>query len=282
VSQGSVIGVGVIPSLRVVATGSPWRDGDEPTFSQQWLDVDGHLVARGVERHGRWLMDWPGLGTYHFGPFGDVEVFPQPGADQGALQDSFLRGVLPVVHVAREHEAFHGSAVAVDGRVYAFLANSGTGKSSLALGIASRLGSHWADDTVLLSREGGPAQSLSLPFPPRVDDRAREVLGLQSRDAPRIPQGVTLPVSHVYLLRRDSSLDPGRPVISGVAQSALFAGVLPHAHPFDMGGPTRRRRMVERLLAFSADVRGSEIRFAPSLDALPRLVESVARHLEMG
>jgi len=274
--------VGTIPSLRVVAAGSAWPRGEDPTFTQDWLDVDGRLVARGASHGGRWVMDWPGLGTYLFGPFGDVEVFPCPGADSGALHDSFIRGVLPVVQVAREHEALHGSAIAVDGRVYAFLANSGTGKSSLAFGIASRVGSHWADDTVLLSREAGPPRSLCLPFPPRVDEEVRRALGVHSGDVPRIAHGVTQPIARVYLLRRDSSLDPVHPVISAMPPAALFEGVLANAHPLDMGGPPRRRRMIERLLAFTAGVRGWEIRFAPSLEALPLLVDTVQRHLDEG
>ena len=281
-APGSVIGAAAIPSLRVLATGSAWPAGEELHVGQQWLDVDGRLVARGGVRQGRWLMDWPGLGTYRFGPFGDVEVFPVAGADPAPLQDSFVRGVIPVVLLARGHEAVHGSAVAVNGNVFAFVAQSGTGKSSLALGLAARLGSQWADDTVLLSRDPGPPQSLSLQFPPRVDGGARDAMGLQTREVPRIPAGVTLPLSRIYVVRRDPALAADQPVIADLTPAALFEGMLPHAHPFDLGGQDRRRRMLERLLAVAAGVRGCELRFAPSLGALPRLVETVAQHLELG
>jgi hypothetical protein len=274
---------GAIPALRVVSTGSAWAGGDTPTVVQQWHDVDGRLVAWGENLGGRWAMHWPGLGTYQFGPFGNVEVFPAPGADLAALQDSFVRGVLPVVLLGREHEALHASAVEASGQVIAFCARSGVGKSSLALGLAARECTHWADDTVVLSGEPADTpQALSLPFPPRVDAGAREALGLGERPVPRIPPGTTAPLSRVYLVTRDLTLDPAEPVIDGLESSTLFERMLAHTHPFDLGGAQRRRRMIERLLAIARDVSGYEIRFAPSLAALPTLIDVVARHLETG
>jgi hypothetical protein len=274
---------GVIPSLRLVTTGSAWRPDHPPAVVQQWHDVDGRLVAWGGVLGGRWAMNWPGLGTYQFGPFGDVDVFPAPGADPEALQDSFVRGVLPVVLVGREHEALHASGVATShGEVVAFCARSGVGKSSLALGVAARGGTHWADDTVVFASEPGPPRTLSLPFPPRVDTEALEALGLHQRQVPRTPPGETAPVSRVYLLTRDLARDPAEPAIDDLPSSTLFERMLAHAHPFDLGGPERRRRMIERLVSIAGGVRGCEVRFAPSLAALPVLVEAVGRHIETG
>ena len=271
---------GVIPALRVVSAGSARPGADTPPVVQQWHDVDGQLVAWGGALGGRWAMHWPGLGTYQFGPFGDVDVFPAPGADREALHDSFIRGVLPVVLVGREHEALHASAIGAGGHVIAFCARSGVGKSSLALGLAARGRSHWADDTVLLTAEPGTPQSWSLPFPSRVDAGARQALGLTERQVPRVPTGVIAPLSRVYLLSRDPALDPAAPVIEDLASPTLFERLLAHAHPFELGGAERRRRMIERLMSVAGSVPGFEIRFAPSLAALPALVDAVGRHID--
>jgi hypothetical protein len=279
VAPGPLIGTGAIPSLRFITSALPWPEGRRPPVGQQWLDVDGRRVAWGAVENGRWLMDWPGLGTYRFGPFGDVEVFPAPGADPAALQDSFVRGVLPVVFVAREHEALHGSAVEVGGRVAAFCARSGVGKSSLALGLAAHGGFHWADDTVLLTRDA-TASTMCLPFPPRVDADAVGALSLDGINVSRAAPGDTATVAALFVLERDTSLEPSVPVIEALAPAALFERLLAHSHPFDLGGPERRRRMLERLMAVAEEVPGARLRFAPSLTALPILVEAVARHID--
>lgn len=272
----------LIPALRVKPA-EAGRSGDRiPPVEQEWLDVEGRLVAWGGRLGGRWAMHWPGLGTYQFGPVGDVEVFPDPSADRALLQDSFVRGVLPVVLVGRGHEALHASAVLRSGQLALFCARSGVGKSSLAFGLAAQGGAHWADDTVVLSEQDRVPQSLSLPFPARVDEDARIALGLRSATVPAQPPGDSAPVGRIYMLARDTTVDPDRPVISDIPPARMFEQLVAHAHPFDLAGPDRRRGMIERLLAVAGRVRGFEIRFAPSLPSLPALVDEVGRHIEAG
>jgi hypothetical protein len=228
-------------------------------------------------------MDWPGLATYRFGPFGDVEAYQTPGADPGAIHDSFIRGVLPEVLVAREHEALHGSAVAIGDRVIAFCARSGVGKSSLGLGLAARPGAaHWADDSVLICGDSGSTEShvLCLPFPARVDQAAREALQLDPACIAQSRPGTIGNLARIYVMAREASLPPERPVIEDLAPTELFEHVLAHAHPFELGGTDRRRRMLERLMSVASAVRGCRIRFSPSLAELPRLVDVVAQHIE--
>jgi hypothetical protein len=246
---------------------------------QQWLDVDGRLVATGGTHRNGWWMEWPHLATYTFGVAGDVVAHPASGSDPEHITDSYTRGVLPVVLLAREYEALHASAVSFRGSVTAFCAASGTGKSSLAFAVASEGGDHWADDTVILKADGGRLDSVSLPFPARVDDAVRDTLrGATGRVRAASP-GTLAPFRRVYLLVRDPAVHPLSPVFTNVAGPERFERLLAHAHPFDLSVPERRRRMLERLMRAAAAATVCELRFGPSLAALPSLAARVRDHM---
>ena len=246
---------------------------------QRWLDVNGTLVATGGATLGGWWMNWPYLATYTFGTEGDVLAYPASGSNPENITDSFVRGVLPVVLLAREYEALHASAVSSHGSLTAFCAASGTGKSSLAVAVAAEGGDHWADDTVILQSAPGWLNSVSLPFPTRVDDAVRSRLGCMSDSVRASAPGTRAPLRRVYLLVRDPSVDPLSPVFTEVPGAERFERLLAHAHPFDLSTIDRRRRMIERLMQAAATANVCELRFGPSLAALPALAERVRDHM---
>ncbi len=88
-----------------------------------------------------------------------------------------------------------------------------------------------------------------------------------------------MPLRRVYFVSRDSRLDPNRPSIQSLEGAPAFERLLAHAHPFDLPGPDRRRRMIERLLLVARLVPMYDLRFAPELTSLPRLIDEVGRHL---
>jgi hypothetical protein len=265
---------------RLHISSDPWhpaQPGGGPV-RQRWLDANGSLVATGGADKDGWWMHWPYLATYVFGATGDVLAHPEPASHPEHITDSFARGVLPLVLVAREHEALHASAVSADHGVTAFCAPSGTGKSSLALAIACEGGGHWADDTVLVDSEGGRLDAVSLPFPARVDDAARACLAGAAGVEP-VPPGSRVPLRRVYLLVRDDAVDPGVPVFAPVPAASRFERLLAHAHAFDLSGQARRRRMIERLMHAAAAMQVCELRFGASLQHLPALAARVRRHM---
>jgi len=277
------------PGLTLTATGvTPWLDVSAGVWDpvlpgggpvrQQWLDVDGALVATGGADRERWWMHWPSLGTYVFGSDGPVVAYPTPGSSHAALQDSFTRGVIPVVMLARGCEALHASAVDTGSGVVAFCAQSGTGKSSLALALTLQGAMLWADDTVALQWAADRVESVALPFPVRVDDQVQETLGRRS-DVPLADPGARQPLRRVYFLTRDVTIDPGRPELTPIRGGSRFERLLAHAHPFELATDARRRMMIERLLRIAAVVPLYELRFAPSLEHLPVLAQSVSAHL---
>jgi hypothetical protein len=251
---------------------------------QEWLDVEGRLVATGGAEAGGWWMHWPNLGTFHFGARGPVAVDTCPGARREDLEDSFIRGVLPVALLGREFEALHASAVLMPSGVFALCARSGIGKSSLARGIACARGVQWADDTVVFRVDADGPSCISLPFAPRVDAAASGALGLLDAAvsaAERPAPHETAALRRVYFLCRDPQLDPAEPSMTPLAPATAFERLLAHAHPFDLAGADRRRRMIERLLETARTVTMFELRFAPSLSFLPSLVTRVCEHMSV-
>jgi hypothetical protein len=272
----------MLPRLEIAS--APWHPErpDGGPVRQRWLDVEGAVVATGGADADGWWMHWPRLATYVFGAAGDVLAHVAAGADPAAVTDSYARGVLPVVLLAREHEALHASGVLQDGHVTAFCAASGTGKSSLALAVAAGGGHHWADDTVVLPPPNGEFEALSLPFPVRVDEGFRARLPGAAARVRVVPPQTRAPLRRIYLLVRDARVDPRSPVFSDVPGAKAFEQLLAHAHPFDLTTTDRRRRMIERLMKAAASVKVGEVRFGPSLEELPTLAARVRERLTGG
>lgn len=271
--------VGGLPAVVIRAEPPPWDRQALPATLQEWRDVDGHLVARGGKFHGRWFMDWPGLGAFVFGPAGHVDAHPLRGVEAALVRDIFVRGVLPTVMLGRGLECVHASAVISAGQVIAFSGESGVGKSTLALALAARGFEHWADDTVLLADAPDLPLSVSMPFPARVDESGRGAISLDpARYRKTVPE-VTAPLARIYLPTRDTSLPASALSIVRVPPHVAFERVLPLVHPFELDGTTRDRRTVEHWLSFMRQVPVWELRFAPSLAALPDLAQQVAQHI---
>jgi hypothetical protein len=120
---------------------------------QRWFDNEGRLIASGGRTAGRWWMYWGGLATYWFGDSGNVVAEPVSTGLAQHVRDAFVRGVTPVVMLARGFEALHASAILHTDGVIGFCGRSGTGKSTLALALAALGLPHFADDTIVF----GPA-----------------------------------------------------------------------------------------------------------------------------
>ena len=100
-----------LPEL-VIDRGHSTRE--PPARSRQtWRDNNGRLVATGGHEGQSWWMDWPGLATFRFGEQGPVVAAPVTHNRDVEIRDVFVRGVLPVVLLARGCEALHASAVAI-------------------------------------------------------------------------------------------------------------------------------------------------------------------------
>ena len=249
---------------------------------QQWLDNDGRLIATGGRSGDTWWMRWQALATFWFSESGSVRAEPVRNGLELELRDSFMRGVIPVVLLARGYEALHASAILVPQGVVALCGTSGTGKSTTALAIAAQGAAHYSDDTVVYQVIDGRAVAARLPFPVRVDAVAREVVGStrDSRFGQPLAAPDTTPLHRIYHLVRDGSVAVNAPAFVPIPPAQRFEILLAHSHPFDMGGDNRRRAFIEHLMAVSRTVDVWECRFAPSLADLPALAGAIRQHAE--
>jgi hypothetical protein len=250
---------------------------------QQWLDHQGRLIATGGRRDDNWWMHWQGLATFRFSERGSVRAEPIRNGLETELRDSFVRGVIPVVLLARGFEALHASAVVVPQGVVALCGTSGTGKSTTALAIAAQGVRHYSDDTVIYQVLDGQAVASAMPFPVRVDATARQVVGVLPREIrfgePRVePKSERL--HRIYHMVRDAAVSKTSPEFVAVSPARRFELLLTHSHPFDMGGDRRRRAFIENLMTVAKTVDVWECRFAPSLPDLPALAAGILRHAQ--
>lgn len=95
-----------------------------------------------------------GCGSYLLSAAGTRLLCLPEGAPASTWQRFLLGQVLPFVALRSGLEIFHASAVALDGRVLAFVGPSGAGKTSVALEACRRGASFFADDVLALQRHG--------------------------------------------------------------------------------------------------------------------------------
>lgn len=224
-------------------------------------------------------MHWPGLATFLFDDDGPVRALPARGGLDETIRDSFLRGVTPVVLLARGYEGLHASATLHPRGLVVLLGTSGTGKSTTAFALASHGADHFADDTIIYAPEPEGPVACRLPFPVRVEASAASVVGHHAA-AVRHALPSSARFHRIYHLVRDTSIDPLSPAFEPVATERRFELLLAHAHPFELGGAERQRRFIRSVMALARDVDVWTCRFGPRLDALPSFAAALAAHID--
>ena len=116
-----------------------------------------------------------------------ARVWSDPADAEPWIWQRYLVGqVLPLAAVVNGYEVLHGSSLALGGQAVAFLAESGVGKSSIAVNLMLRGAQLLADDvTVLNLRDGHPLVHPTLGFMnlrrPEVERLAEGGTGLGER-----------------------------------------------------------------------------------------------------
>jgi hypothetical protein len=201
---------------------------------------DGRLVASlDLLSTGEHRLFAAGFGSFDVAPDGSrVVCRPEPGAATWVWQRFLLGQALPFAAVLHGIEPFHAAGVVAGDGVLAIAGRSGSGKSSLALELASRGMRFFADDVVGIAPDGtcapGPAvanvrdsslrrraESGCPPFDAvigRTDESIRALVEVEGR---------SLPLRAIYFLDR-------RPDHRRVSFEATLDPFLLLAHTFNV------------------------------------------------
>jgi hypothetical protein len=160
----------------------------------------------------------PGFGAHIVSPDGRSILSAIPAITAWRWQRLLFAQVLPLAATLQGLELFHASAVERAGRAYAFIAASGTGKSSIAAHLVSRGARYVADDVVALEAAQGIA--LAHPGPATASVYRSELQSLGTAGARRVgaiigrsdkvqlgvePVKGPLPLDGIYFVARQSS-----------------------------------------------------------------------------
>jgi hypothetical protein len=270
----------IVPRLRVVpfdAAAAP-----EPTEPEgpvhRWRAPDGRVTALGYTAGGVRWMHLPGLATFRLDAGDVITAFGVDGASGERIQEVFGRSVLPFALQAAGLEVLHASAIVMGPGVVAFCARSGTGKSTLAYGLAGRGHALWADDAVAFEAAAGGPRAIPLPF--RLKLRPQSLAHFAQRGALPPPSAPVLPESPrpltgVFVLDRLQTA-PRTPVnLTRLSAGEGLAALLAHAQSFSFGDPASRRRLAEQYLALVGAVPIFRVRFTVDLERLDAVLDAV-------
>lgn len=103
-----------------------------------------------------YLLRFPNLADFAVSAdLANVWCFPDPDVSEATPQHIYLNQVVPLLLSKRGKLVFHASAVEIEGRAIAFVAESGTGKSTLAANFAISGYRFLTDDGLVVERRGG-------------------------------------------------------------------------------------------------------------------------------
>jgi hypothetical protein len=179
-----------------------------------------HRPALLVDRHrdGGHRVWAPSYGRYHVSSDGlRIRAFIPRSAVGWYWERLFVAQPLPLAAALQGLALIHASAVAVERRAFAFLASSGTGKTSVAVHLVARGARHVTDDIVALEpREGrvlahpgprlaGVVQEELARIPPASRERLGSVVG---QAGPKTYLAIPVekrpfPLAAIYYLERD-------------------------------------------------------------------------------
>jgi hypothetical protein len=220
------------PGLPFCADGAPgriatWHEDRARAIDEAWPLEDGEVVVDLRHTDGRVFMRidrragegyriWaPYYGRHLVSPDGRSIHSALPNVSPWRWQRLFFAQTLPLAAALQGLEVFHASAVAVGGRVAAFVASSGTGKTSVAAHLVG-LGASFVTDEVLAIEAVGDSV-VAHPGPARLSIEDSEVRRIPDGQRPRLgvpigrsdklmietePTTTPLPLGALYFLKR--------------------------------------------------------------------------------
>ncbi|MDY7092241.1 MAG: hypothetical protein SX243_04630 [Acidobacteriota bacterium] len=275
---------------------------NDSVYESSLSDLQGRSVLRIYRLAGWDLLHFPGVADFYLS---DREILCRPveGGDRRMLEIRFLGTVMAFWLERSGTAALHASAVALGDRAVGLLAASGSGKSSLTLGLLDRGARLLTDDILALdlddsnledrrvsARPSYPALRMwpdlarryvdDVSSLPKVNDRVEKVwttpqaLGFEFQPS-------SSPLAAIYLPER---LDEERAVeIEAVGPREALAELLRHSFlhrmPAALGWERRRLETLARVVE-SVPVR--RLRYPSGWQYLPAVLDAVEESLGFG
>lgn len=133
-------------------------------LSKLWFQL-ANEKARLVVREGLFMFEIPNTALFCVQEGNRITVSPIEGCEESKIRLYLLGTCMGALLMQRKILPLHGSAVAIDGKAYAFVGDSGAGKSTLASAFLNRGYQLLTDDVIAvsLSRDNIPFVTPSYP-----------------------------------------------------------------------------------------------------------------------
>ena len=176
-----------------VATGSGTVGESGYDWFHSWRETDGELVLSCARRIAagaqngegdapQYLLRFPALADFVIAD-NLVTCHPHPDCRDNSLRHLVLDQVIPRMWAHKGHMVLHASAVRLpNGRVVAFIGDSGWGKSTLAAALRMRGSQLLSDDTVSLKAGTGRVQLIPSYTGLRLNEDSIATLGMAGQD----------------------------------------------------------------------------------------------------
>ncbi len=161
----------------------PW-----PPF-QEWVVSGGDVWMQFFRTARGYLLRFPALADFELaGEAMEAICVPAPGTEAHTCEHLFRNQVLPLALSTQGKLVIHASAVEVDGGAVAFVAESGTGKSTLAAAFATCGHPFLSDDGLVVeARAEGYSALPSHPSLRLWEDSRRTLVGPCAATGPGLP-----------------------------------------------------------------------------------------------
>jgi hypothetical protein len=127
---------------------------DAPAF-HEWVLPDGTLCTSFFRTRSGYLLRFPRMADFVIDRAGrHVTAWPGEGVSASTIEHIYLNQVLPLAWSKQGRMVLHASAVELDGQAVAFVARSGTGKSTLAASFVLSGSRLLCDDGLLIEADG--------------------------------------------------------------------------------------------------------------------------------
>lgn len=217
------------PRLRQV-TGRPPQPADADGPVASWPTNGGPDLHAFRVRGTAWLT-LPGLAAFRLEEE-EVALVPDGGSAK-AIDDAWVRSVLPLALQERGTQVLHASALAGEAGIVALCGVATAGKSTLAAALAA--GRHGltvvADDALAFTvPPTGPVLAHPLPFRLRLRPASRQALKLPEIALRTDEPTPSAPLTAIVLLDPHGDDDP--PTLEPVEPAAALGALMPHAYCF--------------------------------------------------